>query len=371
MSSNELVSAPDQSADVKLSICIATYNRAPFIADTLNSIIDQATNECEIVVSDNASTDDTERVVKECGKRSHRLRYIRQEKNGGMDRNFDDVVRRARGEYCWLMTDDDLVKPGAIAAILAAVSKHLSLIIMTTEVRDYTLSKVLEPKWPNFDSDRIYRPEELDRLFVDIRGPLNINAIVFKRQLWIERETARFYGSLFIHMAVAFQERLPADALLIAQPYITYRAGNVQTYSSFVGELVWVTWPWIVENMAISDEARKKLSSPKPWRHFQELLVYRARGLYSCEEHRKWVRPRLHSMCEIFIAQLVVLIPGLLANVICMIFYSIPGVRWRGVWGSKVMRYWLRASRFHIGNRSPFRRKNHHSNEPTLNEAIR
>lgn len=54
-----------QSPDIKLSICIGTFNRSAFIGATLESIVSQATSECEIVVSDNASNDDTWKVVSE------------------------------------------------------------------------------------------------------------------------------------------------------------------------------------------------------------------------------------------------------------------------------------------------------------------
>jgi len=46
-----------------LSICISTHNRAAFIGETLSSILCQVTTDCEIVVSDNASIDNTEAVV--------------------------------------------------------------------------------------------------------------------------------------------------------------------------------------------------------------------------------------------------------------------------------------------------------------------
>src|SRR5262245_4495007 len=102
----------------KLSICIGTFNRAEFLEATLQSIISQATSECEIVVSNNASTDDTDRVVAEYASRFGGLRYIKQGTNLGFDRNFDAAVETARGEYCWLFSDDDVMKPGALAGVL-------------------------------------------------------------------------------------------------------------------------------------------------------------------------------------------------------------------------------------------------------------
>src|SRR3989442_15786016 len=69
----------------KLSICIATLNRAAFIGQTLESIIGQATDEVEIVVADGASSDNTEEVVRSYQRRFPRLNYLRLEARGGVD----------------------------------------------------------------------------------------------------------------------------------------------------------------------------------------------------------------------------------------------------------------------------------------------
>src|ERR1041384_5459909 len=98
----------------KLSICIGTYNRAEFLRCCLDSIVPQATDDCEIVISDNASTDSTAAIVEAYRNLLPNLRYIRHSVNVGLDRNFDLAVRAASGVYCWLFSDDDTLRPGAI-----------------------------------------------------------------------------------------------------------------------------------------------------------------------------------------------------------------------------------------------------------------
>ena len=103
---------------IKLSICIPTYNRAAFLGEALDSVIRQATDEVEIVVSDNASTDNTEALVREYQARFPRIRYHKNPENLGADRNFLKVVELGEGEYCWLLGSDDALAEGAIAAML-------------------------------------------------------------------------------------------------------------------------------------------------------------------------------------------------------------------------------------------------------------
>lgn len=81
----------------KLSFCIPTYNRATSLAEALESIGAQASDDCEIVVSDNGSTDETESVVKNFSRRFGRLRYIRHSENRGYDRNVDSAVEASSG----------------------------------------------------------------------------------------------------------------------------------------------------------------------------------------------------------------------------------------------------------------------------------
>ena len=100
-----------------LSICIATYNRAGFIGETLDSIIAQMDDDVEILVVDGASTDNTEGIMREYTQKESRIRYVRLSAKGGVDQDYDKSVELARGEFCWLFTDDDLLKPGAVAAV--------------------------------------------------------------------------------------------------------------------------------------------------------------------------------------------------------------------------------------------------------------
>jgi glycosyltransferase involved in cell wall biosynthesis len=87
---------------IKLSIAIPTYNGAETIRETLDSIVSQLEDGVEIVVSDNASTDDTAEIVREYQASYPVIRYFCNDENLGADRNFDLAVRRAQGEYAWL-----------------------------------------------------------------------------------------------------------------------------------------------------------------------------------------------------------------------------------------------------------------------------
>lgn len=338
-------------SDCKLSVCIGTFNRARFLDEALASIIPQMTNDCEIVISDNASTDDTQRVVADHAKRFSRLRCMRQEQNMGMDWNFDRVVELARGQYCWLFTDDDVMKPNAVARVLAALRDDPSLIIINAESRNFSLSRVLQRRWLEFDSDRVYGPDELERLFLEMDEASRVymgNAI-FRREIWLERERQRYYGSIFIRVGVIFQKPLPGATRVIAEPLVSYRMGNETSYSPQGIEMVLGKWPAVVASLALSEPVRKKIRSAEPWNHPRWLLFLRGWGRYSVTEYQRWIRPRLSSNAARLACIVIALLPGAAVNLLFVIYYSAR--RNRGH-----LLQLMSQSRYYLGNRRFFRR---------------
>ncbi|MGE6784146.1 glycosyltransferase family 2 protein [Ensifer adhaerens] len=105
---------------IKLSICIPTYNRAPFLEKALSYFVElyKFPFSYEIVVSDNASTDDTCEVVKRFLGEGLPIRYFRQVENFGAEANSLGSYRHALGEYVLYLADDDvLINDGIIEAI--------------------------------------------------------------------------------------------------------------------------------------------------------------------------------------------------------------------------------------------------------------
>jgi len=108
-----------------LTIAIPTYNRSQFLRELLDSLRGQIAGEerVSLLISDNASSDDTEAVVEEERRRGTRLEYIRNPSNIGSDGNFLQCYERSEGKYVWMISDDDLLRPGAVAKVLSHLEK--------------------------------------------------------------------------------------------------------------------------------------------------------------------------------------------------------------------------------------------------------
>lgn len=98
-------------SDIKLSICIPTYNRAPFLRFLLTKFAEQKTIDFpyEIVISDNASTDDTTAVVEAFVAQGLPIKYCKRAVNGGGWPNLTNAYQHASGQYSLYLADDDLL----------------------------------------------------------------------------------------------------------------------------------------------------------------------------------------------------------------------------------------------------------------------
>lgn len=104
-----------------LSIAVPTFNRARFLHELLTELCPQLLNqpEVELLVADNASTDDTHKVIAEFQQIGLIFRYLRNETNIGSDANFLQCFDQSRGKYVWLIGDDDIVLPKAVSTLIS------------------------------------------------------------------------------------------------------------------------------------------------------------------------------------------------------------------------------------------------------------
>lgn len=308
----------------RLSVCIATLNRASFLSEMLESIVSQATDDVEIVIVDGASTDDTPAVVQGFQKRFPALNYVRLPAKGGVDQDYDRAVQEARGEYCWLLSDDDRLKPGAIQAVLDATIQDPALIIVNAQVRNYDLSRIVIDRMLAFETDRTYLASEQERLLVETASYLTfIGGVVIKREIWMQRERQKYYGTAFIHVGVIFGTPLNRMAIALAEPWILVRYSNASWGSRAFS--IWAfRWPGLIWSFAgYRDESKRRVCVREPWRNKKGLLMYRAKGMYFLKEYQEWLAPRLTSRWDRLVARGIASFPGVPANLIVWVYFSL------------------------------------------------
>jgi glycosyltransferase involved in cell wall biosynthesis len=91
-----------------VSILVATYNRANLIGIALASVQKQSYKNWELIVIDDASTDDTQKIVASFIQNDPRIRYVRQAQNVGIARNRNTGLTEAKGEFVAVLDSDDI-----------------------------------------------------------------------------------------------------------------------------------------------------------------------------------------------------------------------------------------------------------------------
>ena len=312
-------------AGLRLSICIGTYNRAKFIGETLDSMVVQLEPGVEIVIMDNASSDNTTEVVTQYLLRHPEVRYFRKQENTGFDRNYDEAVKYAKGEYCWLMSDDDLLSTGAIANVLSVLGGGDDLIVVNSEVRNADLSVELENKLMKLDSDQLYREGDRDNFFIRNAKYLSfVGCLVIRRTYWLSKNASSYYGTGFVHVGVVFQSPAVVNVRVMAKPSVIIRLGN-STWNTVRFEIWMIWWPNLIWSFTeFPDAVKRKVCPREPWRRLDVLLKHRAMGVYTKTEFNKVWSTSGGGIARI-VSYLVSVIPESIANFMVMLYLSLIG----------------------------------------------
>lgn len=216
-----MAAAPEARAAPWLSVLVAACDVAPYIEATLHSVLGQADGGVEVVVVDDASSDDTAARVARVAAADARLRLVANTTNRGVAAVRGQLLAEARGEYAWFLDGDDLLAPGAIAGAGAQL-RHAPVDLLVCDFR--TLGG---PPWARrrrSTFDRRSRGSDRGALVAGSlgAGQLHVWSRIARVALWRQ---VRFPPlSRFEDMAAVAQLLLAArDWRHVAAPWVRYR----------------------------------------------------------------------------------------------------------------------------------------------------
>ena len=127
---------------VKISIGIPTYNQAEYLEETILSVLNQTVAAYEIVVSNNHSTDDTEKIL---DKYSDVIRVIQPPTHLTMVENWNFLVRHLTGEWISILSSDDTYLPNFIQLVTDNITTNAVLVHCKFNLMDEK-SKIIEKR---------------------------------------------------------------------------------------------------------------------------------------------------------------------------------------------------------------------------------
>jgi glycosyltransferase involved in cell wall biosynthesis len=107
----------------RVTIGVPVYNAASMLRTALDSLLAQSYSAFELIISDNASTDDTEQLCREYAQRDPRIRYIRHSINRGGPWNFNHVFEVSNTEYFKWAAHDDVCHPTYLARCIEVLDR--------------------------------------------------------------------------------------------------------------------------------------------------------------------------------------------------------------------------------------------------------
>lgn len=104
-----------------VTVCIPTRDRSSYLVTAIESVLGQSYPNIELIIADDASTDDTRAVVESYGPR---IQYICNPVRLGMAGNWQAALRAGRGKYVGFLNDDDFYGPDMIRSLVEPLERH-------------------------------------------------------------------------------------------------------------------------------------------------------------------------------------------------------------------------------------------------------
>ena len=232
-----------------LTVAIPTYNRAEEMSALLDSVVSQIPDVdrgfVNVLVSDNASSDNTEEVVRRYMPKFSNLGadllYRRNEQNTGFSPNVDRAICHSPDEFVLVMGDDDGLELGALVFLQGILKRHKELDVFFLSSRTYSADLVtpVDARQNTSISQGNERTGEHAVIFADgveyirvHRGypPALVSGYVFRKSAWEKVSASDFYDSISIHMLVATRILLRhgrvGESII---PHVKYRSSQANS----------------------------------------------------------------------------------------------------------------------------------------------
>lgn len=123
------------NAPPRVSVGIPVYNGEPYLSDTLDALRKQELDDLEVIISDNASTDNTEQICRNVAAADSRFHYYRSDTNRGISWNYNRVLSLARAAAFMWNCADDIADPEHLSECCEALDRNPDAHVAFARVR--------------------------------------------------------------------------------------------------------------------------------------------------------------------------------------------------------------------------------------------
>lgn len=244
-----------------LSYCIPSYNRSLYLYKCLVSIASQATKFSEIVVIDDCSEEDIDNVISKFKLNYPKVNifYKRNRNRLGFDRNLIKCVKNARGKYCWLVGNDDIILKNSEKEIVPYLKDDV-FVLMNYFIKNFKTNEInIQPvilskksiKYQN-QTDFFFHSGNSKKFPYIGKMMLTMSSSVFPKKVFMYyvKKCTKYIGTNMVHIFVftlMLQEL--KKLFFIGKPKFIYLDNHHREWSSDI----WKVWndiylPFMVKN---------------------------------------------------------------------------------------------------------------------------
>jgi glycosyltransferase involved in cell wall biosynthesis len=111
---------------------VPTYNYARFLPDCIESVLGQSLQNCELIITDDGSSDETEDLIQQYLRLDSRIRYIKNERRLGMNGNLRRAASYARGPLVKMLCADDWLAPNCLEKLKDLLDRHPTAVLASS-----------------------------------------------------------------------------------------------------------------------------------------------------------------------------------------------------------------------------------------------
>lgn len=238
---------------VKISIITPAHNEAAYIAECIESVLNQTYSNFEMIVADDASNDGTADIVERISAADSRIKLISMNENGGAATARNAALNVIEGDYILFLDADDWILPDMLSDLVEKIVKYKNIDMLRLQVKRVNQRGVLPAPSADFIS-QVYKPENLIRE----NKMSGLMANLFVRRKLLEKNNIRFTDGL----VMLEDQEFTAKCMIHSSRVLYYTKQNYLYYQR-------------------DDSVSRNFSSE----HFPDILVCAA-NVYQCaEEH--------------------------------------------------------------------------------------
>jgi len=268
-----------------LSIGLPVYNGANFLGQAVESILAQTYEDFALVISDNASTDNTEEICRAYAEKDERVHYRRNQENVGAVRNYNRLFEACESEYFKWAAHDDLLAPEYLARCMEVLERRPSVTVCHTQTIYIDGSGATCGDFDDQLDLRAPRPHERYRDYL-FRPYPRCNAIFGVIRTSVLHQTPLFGRYLSSDRVLLGELALRGEIYRIPQPLFLRRDHSQQAWKAnptremlrawfdpkLKGKIAFPSWRLLLEH------SRSVMRAPMDWR--ERLHCFRLLGAW-------------------------------------------------------------------------------------------